>query len=354
VNVGHALLSEPQRPPRSAAWVVAALQRRALDVLASVLPRHRPAVLLDFPNHANVGDSAIWAGQIALLRRLGVPLSSYSCSVDVQPDMEQLRHAVGERTILLNGGGNFGDLWPQYQEFRERVVSAFPNNRIIQLSQTMYFRSREALDRTRALFDQHSRLTLLFRDRESLALAQREFGNARVLLCPDMAFGLGRIARPSPPSTDVVVLSRTDRELSVDGAIAPTTAQLSSDVHFELDDWLTEPPMRLPRLVDSLEGLVRRYPRRLGSLAHMRGPLYERLSRLRLQVGTRFLSRGRVVVTNRLHGHILCMLMDIPHVFLDNSYHKNLNFYESWTRDCELSHWCDEPRRALSVAQELL
>lgn len=347
------ILADPQPPPRSASWMVAALQRRALDVLASVLPRHRPAVLLDFPNHPNVGDSAIWVGQISLLRRLGVPLSSYSCSVDVPPDMESLRHAVGERTILLNGGGNLGDLWPQYQDFRERVITAFPNNRIIQLSQTMYFKSRAALDRTRAVFDSHSRLTLLFRDRESLRMAQREF-DVRSLLCPDMAFGLGRMARPAPPSTDVVVLSRTDRELSEAGPIDPANAGLSSDVHFELDDWQTDPPMRLPRIVDSLDDLLRRYPRRLGPLAHVRGPLYERLGRLRLQFGTRFLSRGRVVVTNRLHGHVLCLLLDIPHVFLDNSYHKNRNFFDSWTHTCDLSHWCDEPRKALRLAQELL
>jgi exopolysaccharide biosynthesis predicted pyruvyltransferase EpsI len=321
-------------------------------VLASVLPRHRPAVLLDFPNHSNVGDSAIWVGEMALLRRLGVQLSSYSCSADAL-DIAQVRRAVGNGTILLHGGGNFGDLWPQYQEFRERIVAAFPNNRIIQLSQTMYFRSREALDRTRAVFDRHSRLTLLFRDHESLDMAQREF-SARSVLCPDMAFGLGRITRPAPPLTDVVVLSRNDRELSDGGSIAPGADLLSPNVHFELDDWLDEPPTRLPRFVNSLENLVRRYPRRFGALTRMRGPLYERLGRLRLQFGARFLSRGRVVVTNRLHGHILCLLMDIPHVFLDNSYHKNRNFYESWTRSCTSSHWCDEPQQALRTAQNLL
>lgn len=349
---GDTILSEPQAPPRNAAWIVGALQRRALDVLASVLPRHRPAVLLDFPNHANVGDNAIWVGQLSLLRRLGVQLSSYSCSAE-DLNLEQVRHAVGGGTILLNGGGNFGDLWPQYQEFRERIVSAFPNNRIVQLSQTMYFRSREALDRTRRVFDAHPRLTLLFRDHESLALAQREF-NVRTLLCPDMAFGLGRLARPAPPSTDVVVLSRTDRELSEAGPIDSAPDRLGSNVHVELNDWLDEPPMRLPRLVNSLEHLLRRYPRRLAALTHVRGPLYERVGRLRLQIGTRFLSRGRVVVTNRLHGHILCLLMDIPHVFLDNSYHKNRNFYDSWTRSCTLSHWCDEPGQAVRLAEDLL
>ena len=34
--------------------------------------------------------------------------------------------------------------------------------------------------------------------------------------------------------------------------------------------------------------------------------------------GFMYLSRGRVVATDRLHGHILSTLMDIPHVLIDN------------------------------------
>ena len=37
------------------------------------------------------------------------------------------------------------------------------------------------------------------------------------------------------------------------------------------------------------------------------------------------------IVTDRLHGHILCTLLNIPHVFLPNSYHKNASFYRHWT-----------------------
>ncbi|NEQ42325.1 MAG: hypothetical protein F6K00_01695 [Leptolyngbya sp. SIOISBB] len=39
-----------------------------------------------------------------------------------------------------------------------------------------------------------------------------------------------------------------------------------------------------------------------------------------------------VIVKNRLHGHILCTLLDIPHVFLPNSYYKNRAFIEHFMK----------------------
>lgn len=50
--------------------------------------------------------------------------------------------------ILLTGGGSLGDIWFRHQEFRQRVLSDFPNHRMIQLSQAIFFRNeRMALER---------------------------------------------------------------------------------------------------------------------------------------------------------------------------------------------------------------
>jgi len=66
------------------------------------------------------------------------------------------------------------------------------------------------------------------------------------------------------------------------------------------------------------------------------------------------LSLGRVVVTDRLHAHILCTMMDIPHVFLNNTYGKNWNFYESWTRATPTCTLASTPEAALGAAREIL
>ena len=45
----------------------------------------------------------------------------------------------------------------------------------------------------------------------------------------------------------------------------------------------------------------------------------------------RLLSKGRRIVTDRLHGHILAIMMGKEHDFYDNSYGKNCGFYRTWT-----------------------
>jgi pyruvyl transferase EpsO len=40
-----------------------------------------------------------------------------------------------------------------------------------------------------------------------------------------------------------------------------------------------------------------------------------------------------VVITDRLHAHILSLLLDLPHAVLDNSYGKLHRFLDAWTGD---------------------
>jgi pyruvyl transferase EpsO len=56
----------------------------------------------------------------------------------------------------------------------------------------------------------------------------------------------------------------------------------------------------------------------------------DRTATLRLRRGIRLLTQGRRVVTDRLHAHILCVLLDMPHAIIDNSYGKLSSFVETW------------------------
>ncbi len=299
--------------------------------------------LLGFPNHANVGDSAIWLGTIACLRSLGMAGPDYACD-HATYSRQRLAKRVGAGTILLGGGGNFGDLWEAHQYFREQVIGDFPDNPIIQLPQSIHFRHGAALARARGVVDGHPQLTLLVREQRSLDIARNEF-RASSILCPDMAFCLGPLPRPVAPTTEVVWLARTDLE-SAHPAALPGSAGIAPV------DWLTEhaPALLLMRQL----GRTRIF--RTRGLRWLYEPLswtYDWLARQRLRRGCRMLAAGRAVITDRLHGHILCLLLGIPHVLLDNSYGKVRSFYDTWTQGCELTRWCERPDEALHVAEEL-
>jgi len=57
------------------------------------------------------------------------------------------------------------------------------------------------------------------------------------------------------------------------------------------------------------------------------------LATARVARGLRLLSRGQTIATDRLHGHILALLLDIPHIVFDNDYGKIGRYVATWTRD---------------------
>jgi pyruvyl transferase EpsO len=57
------------------------------------------------------------------------------------------------------------------------------------------------------------------------------------------------------------------------------------------------------------------------------------------------------VVTDRLHTHILCLLLGIPHAVLDNNYGKVGRFISCWTSDSILTHRSTSMQSALDWAK---
>ncbi|MEO5617880.1 MAG: polysaccharide pyruvyl transferase family protein, partial [Candidatus Eisenbacteria bacterium] len=336
-----AAMSVPSQEGAPKSNTLALLQslRSGLDrELAPLIPTDRPVALLDFPVYGNVGDNAIWVGATATLRRLGLSTFCYLCSFKTYSRRELARR-IGDGTILLTGGGNFGDLYKSHQVFREEVISSFPNNRIVQLPQSIWYDSRDAIERTRRVLSAHRQFTLMIRDRNSLEVARREFPDVSSLLCTDMAMGLYSLRHTRPPSDRVVWLSRTDGE-------SVSTNPRTSPAGVDWVDWAGDqawPPM----------GIYSRIRRRIRNDARLMYWLYGPVARRRLRRGIRILSGARCVVTDRLHGHIICLLLDIPHFLLPNRNGKIRAFYEAWTRDSSLVTWCENESEALGLADKL-
>jgi pyruvyl transferase EpsO len=340
-SAGAPAASAPRRV-RSAA-LVTELADLAAHALRPLVATDAPCAVIDFPNHTNVGDSAIWLGQSSLLQRLGVRAPRYTCDYgNYSP--ERLAARVGGGTILLTGGGNFGDLYPHHQELREAVIAAFPGNPIVQLPQSIHFVDRRALEACARLCDAHPNFTLMVRDHASRELAERTF-RSRVVLCPDMAFGLGPLARLGTVDHDIVHLARRDREAKCPGepVVRPGVLRV---------DWLGEREVLLHRMHG---GLRRRSDRHaaLAPLWPLATLLYDPLARHRLRRGVTLLSRGRRVVTDRLHAHILSLLLGIPHCVLDNSYGKVRGCWEAWTHVAASAAWCDSEAEAFAKVGEL-
>jgi len=314
------------------AQLIEDLQGHIDRVLRPLLSNAERIALLDFPNHSNIGDSAIWLGELAYLRSSAFGRIAYTCSTSSY-SATQLSEAVGDGLILLSGGGNFGDLWKRHQLLREQVILDFPGNPIIQLPQSICFQNTANIERAKSVINRHNNLTLLVRDHNSLSIARDEFIRP-VLLCPDMAFSLGPLDRPREPSERIFWLARTDKETRGEEFTFGGNG-------VKARDWIEE-DRAAAGFLNHLQGSFPAAGQRIWQIFKPAQSLTdERLATEQVKRGCDLLAQGRFVVTDRLHGHILCLLMGIPHIVLDNSYGKVSSFYSTWTKDCDDSAMCN-------------
>ncbi len=294
--------------------------REALDRVVT-----RDYVLLDAPYYNNIGDVLIWQGTLDYLR--GCPhrcLYMSSCGTYRKP-------AIGKDVVvLLQGGGNFGDLWRGFQEFRLRVLEDFPDNPVVILPQSVHYDDPGLMRRDAEAFARHPNLTVFARDKAALELLERHFPASRNLLIPDMAFytDMSRLYRRRGPLPDRALLLRRGDKEGLGGYDVPAGADVS--------DWPTMMPGSYRVMDFLLRGVLSVVRRATGGDPRVADFLYCRVMRpAYLKIGARFIARYGHVYSTRLHGAVLSVMMGRRVTMLDNSYGKNGALYDAWLSDLD-------------------
>jgi exopolysaccharide biosynthesis predicted pyruvyltransferase EpsI len=332
--------------------LVAEADRSIDECLAEVLSPGEPVALVNFANHANVGDAALWLSQLQILARTGHRVRYRSSWSAYEPVALARAHPDG--AILINGGGNLGDVYMNQQGVRERVIVDFPDRRIVQLPQSTWFRTDDGLTRFARLLAGHDDVHLLLRDHQSLAFAQKHF-DVSSMFCADTVLTLGVCERSRAPTTDIVALMRGDPEASGD--------QISPDMGIDIVDWSSPMPAEsamplqlrpVARLNRVLNARCRHEPRAGRRWGRVLAQTYGPMARYWTERGRWAVSGARVVVTDRLHAHVLCLQAGVPHVLLDNAYGKVRAYYEASTAGCPLVVWADSADEAVEEARRML
>ena len=309
--------------------LIAILQDKIISIVEPLLKDTEDVALLDYPNHPNVGDCLIWLGEQVLLKRLGKKIC-YICDYRNFNEAALRASLKPNSGILIHGGGNFGTLWPWYQEFRENVVRRFPAHKIIQLPQSIHYDLAlpDYLKTSKDTISRHPNFTLLVRDVTSEEFAKNHF-KCQVILCPDTAFLLGALKRHEP-TEDAFCLLRTDKETTlVPGNAEREASCLNLSIKF--GDWLTE--WREERITAQLIRMSNPFLKYVDPQNKFLGMLWNHLAEARLRRGVKILSQGGMVITDRLHAHILSLLLNINHVALDNCTGKISSLIKAWTSD---------------------
>jgi len=306
-------LAPPARDVLTEFWT----RQQALlaGLLAPLVPQAATVVLLDYPVHGNTGDHLIWLGTERWLESIGARVAGRW-----HLDNFAFPRLPDGTIVLCQGGGNFGDIY-RFQRFRERVVAAYPRQRIVMLPQTIHFRDPARLRQSRAALAGHGDLHLFVRDHRSLEIARESFANARPQLAPDMAAFLFPVADvlacdlPAAPRRDVLHFVRRDRE---------RTAATATPRGIDWDD--IDPRHQLFVLGAIATGYLfgKAIPAGYASrywLDFCRG---------RVIRAAQLVADHRQVVTNRMHCHILASLLGVPSVVLDNDYGKCSAYFRAW------------------------
>jgi exopolysaccharide biosynthesis predicted pyruvyltransferase EpsI len=291
-------------------------------------------IYLDLPYYLNIGDTLIWKGTEEFLKKM-----PFKCLYRASLDTYQTPKINKEVIILLQGGGNFGDLYEAHNNFRLKIIKEFPDNPIIILPQTVYYKKREALDQQAEEFGKHSNLTICARDHVTLELLRKSFSKNKLLLAPDMAFcipGSFLNKYKVPERKRTLFFKRSDIEYQDLNYFD----SLRKGNEFDEHDWPTY-ENQITEHQNFLRILnIRNKFSKIYTLKKMMNKVVDLyvttfyFPKL-IKIGIQFISPYEHIHSTRLHGAILSILLEKKVSFLDNSYGKNSNYYNSWLQDLD-------------------
>ena len=286
---------------------------------------------LELPYYENIGDTLIWEGTRIFLNQ-----TKFKCLYSASFTTFYHHKIPHNSLILLQGGGNFGDLWKQPHTFRKKIIELYPNNKVIIFPQTVWYENQENIKADEIFFANHPNVTMCARDNVSFKFMQEHFPQNKILLVPDMAFfiNLDKFGKINTAKTKrTLYAKRTDKELKNNHW--PTFIPNNADVH----DWPTVENTAFKYMcANVIIRWLNFFANTIGIKTINRIIDLIRLFFFRHQYikdCVKFINKYDTIYSTRLHIAIASAMMGKKVYLMDNSYGKNFNFYDTWLTDIE-------------------
>lgn len=251
-----------------------------------------------------------------------------------------IRHIQPNDLVFLHSGGNFGDDWYQTQLDREKIIASLPNNKIIQLPQTVFYSDTESGKKAVAISQQiitsHPQVLIFGRDVQSATLAHKLFPQAIVHARPDMVLSLDKyllqhhadtFTSVVKPIKKVLLILRNDKEGIYQAAEKQGMLGYLASIGYEVALWDTD---------------VNDVFTETGRL----NTLVKHLS---------YIASFDAVITDRYHGLIFSVLIKRPCVVMKTHNHKLTSAFD-WFEQVNFTRRADthqEIKQALSALSSL-
>lgn len=211
--------------------------------------------------------------------------------------------------ITLIGGGNNGSLYEFLEHPRRFLLWLYKNHKVISFPQTVYFEDTFAKAPYKMSFKflckRCNNLTLIARERLSYD-SYLKLKKENVLLTPDIVFSLKMDMPESERRDGVAFVLRDDIEKALfpdaQNQIIDYVMKQTENVYF----WDT---CDISFTGNNEEQLIYEYLKKLSQVSY--------------------------VVTDRLHGMILCYVSQTPCIVIDNNNYKISSTYNTWLRNSQ-------------------
>jgi pyruvyl transferase EpsO len=260
-----------------------------------------------------------------------------------------MQDAIGDQPILLRSG-YLGDFWDGSHGDRRRliyehIIGHFTNNPIYIMPQSINYRDPAKLDNAKRIINSHPNVTIIARENDSYNFAKEHFHKCHICLSPDIVFHLA-----GKPGLDIRTESRSSvlylRRSDWDSNGGITRHNIGID-NLEQSDWSIAHRVRNLSRYRLVRKLWQQHLAPPGEFAsrcewRIRYPYARKLKKYSpppvkfsswniIFSGLYQLKSHPLVITDRLHGHIFSLLLDIPHILLPGPYNKMESFYKTWT-----------------------
>ena len=271
-----------------------ALTRKKFAGKVDGVSKRKRLIMIGTPNFGNLGDHAIAEAETKFIADFFpeyeyIEISFLLYKYDKAGILQRIN---SDDVILLHGGGYLGTLWVSAQEMVEDVVDTFKENQIILFPQTIFFDSSmeasEIYERSKNIYEKHPRFTMFLRDLASYHFAQENYPKINIVLVPDIVTYLEE--SESYDRNGVLLCMRNDKEKVNYSEFLRNVENIleSESINFEYTD-------------TNLDMKIDEYSR----------DMY-------LQSKFEEFSKAKLVITDRLHGMLFCLITGTPCLALNN------------------------------------
>ncbi|MDR1567115.1 MAG: polysaccharide pyruvyl transferase family protein [Streptococcaceae bacterium] len=272
-------------------------------------------ILLDPPEHGNLGDSAIAYAEKLFLEKIAkqadcdVFMGALTDGFDLVAPLKVLLSP--EDIVCLQGGGNFGNLYWREEMLRQYTSKKLPKNQKVMFPQSAYFTKDDygenALKRSIRVYNKNNSWSLFARESSTKTFFEENYPNCFIGYTPDIVLSLDIVEELDHSiRKGAMTLFREDKEKAVsESALTEVTAYLET-----VFDRVTPSDTVINQAV---------------LLNQQKDYLFKIWNEM---------ASKELVITDRLHGMIFAYITETPCIVFGNSYPKISQTYQDWLKDC--------------------